>query len=177
MIATQDSHTLLPLTIKFGSSCYPGCASFAFAEPTTRAGGPQDDPTHEHSSNSASKLKILMADDEPLIVFTMTEILQEEGFEVFSAADGIAAVEAARALRPDIVLTDVMMPKINGIEVAKSIKAFLPQCRIVLFSGQAATGQLLEQARAEGHDFEILTKPIEPEALLAALARGPSSKT
>lgn len=177
MIVAQDPLTLLPLTITFDSSCHRGCGSFAFAEQTTHGGRPQDDPAFEQSSSSASKLKILMADDEPLIVFTMAEILREEGFEVFTAADGIAAVEKARTLRPDILLTDVMMPKMNGIELAKSIKAFLPQCRIVLFSGQAATGQLLEQARAEGHDFEILTKPIEPEVLLAALMRGPSSKT
>jgi CheY-like chemotaxis protein len=57
----------------------------------------------------------------------------------------------------------------NGIQAAKKIREFLPNCRIVLLSGHAATGELLERARAEGHKFEILTKPIDPQDLLSAL--------
>jgi CheY-like chemotaxis protein len=57
----------------------------------------------------------------------------------------------------------------NGIEAAINIRAFLPSCKILLFSGQAATADLLESARAKGHDFEILAKPVHPQDLLAKL--------
>jgi CheY-like chemotaxis protein len=119
--------------------------------------------------SSPDKLKILVADDEPLVALTLAEILTGEGFEVMSVSNGAAAVEAARSLRPDILLSDVMMPKMNGIEAAKKIMGFLPDCRIILLSGQAATGDLLKQAHDQGHDFELVTKPIQPDFLLAIL--------
>lgn len=141
------------------------------------SGPPGDDPnecppdTSEDSSFLARKLKILIADDEQLVALTLMEILEDDGFEVLMVSDGRAAVQAARTMQPDLVLTDVMMPKMNGIEAAKSIKSFLPKCRIILISGQAATGDLLKQAQDEGHDFEIVTKPVHPDALLALLRR------
>jgi CheY-like chemotaxis protein len=137
------------------------------------SGGPGPKPTTKvnlnpsrPSSFTGKKLKIIVADDEPLVALTVTEILEDEGFEVVTAADGKAAVEAAREMQPDLILTDVMMPKMNGIEVAKTIRNFLPQCRVILISGQAATGELLKEARDEGHEFEVVTKPIRPDALL-----------
>jgi CheY-like chemotaxis protein len=127
---------------------------------------------------SPVKLKIVVADDEPLVGSTLAEILESEGYDVVSVSDGLAALETVRALQPDILLTDVMMPGMNGIEVAKSIRASLPQCRIVLLSGQAATGELLERARSEGHEFEILTKPIHPGMLLSILRQSaPTSES
>jgi CheY-like chemotaxis protein len=114
-------------------------------------------------------LKILVADDEPLLALTLAEILQDAGFTVETVADGKAAVQAAEIMRPDLLLTDVMMPKMNGIEAAKTIKRLLPECRIILISGQAATGDLLRKAEEEGHSFEIITKPIKPDALLGLL--------
>jgi CheY-like chemotaxis protein len=62
-----------------------------------------------------------------------------------------------------------MMPEMNGIETAIHIRGFLPSCKILLFSGQAATADLLENARAQGHEFEILAKPVHPQDLLAKL--------
>jgi CheY-like chemotaxis protein len=57
----------------------------------------------------------------------------------------------------------------NGIEAAIEIRKFLPNCKILLFSGQAATADLLEKARAKGHEFEILAKPVHPQDLLARI--------
>ena len=63
-----------------------------------------------------------------------------------------AAVEKARSVRPDLVISDVIMPDMNGIDAAIQIRGFLPSCKILLFSGQAATADLLENARQRGHD-------------------------
>jgi CheY-like chemotaxis protein len=121
------------------------------------------------NSLGKTRTRIVVADDEPMVGFTLTEILENEGYDVVSVSDGLAAIATVQAVQPDILLTDVMMPGMNGVEVAKRIRASLPRCRIVLLSGQAATGELLEQARAEGYEFEVLTKPIHPETLLSIL--------
>jgi CheY-like chemotaxis protein len=117
------------------------------------------------------RMRIIVADDELLIATTLVEILEIGGFDAEAVSDGVAAIERARTIRPDILLSDVQMPNMNGIEAAKKIRGFLPSCRIVLLSGHVETGDLLEQARAEGHEFEILTKPVYPEDLLSALRR------
>jgi CheY-like chemotaxis protein len=82
---------------------------------------------------------------------------------------GNAAVDAARLNKPDLIISDVIMPDMNGIEAAIHIREFLPSCKILLFSGQAATADLLENARARGYEFEILAKPVHPQDLLAKL--------
>jgi CheY-like chemotaxis protein len=115
------------------------------------------------------RIRIIVADDEPLIATTLVEILGIGGFDAEAVSDGLAAIERARTIRPDILLSDVQMPNMNGIEAAKKIRGFLPNCRIVLLSGHVETGELLKRARAEGHEFEVLTKPIGPEDLLSAL--------
>lgn len=144
-----------------------GCTAGGLPPNNTDSAGPSN-PQHNSAS---SKLKIVIADDEALVGLTLKEIFEDEGFEVTTVADGVAALDAARATCPDILLTDVMMPRMNGIEAAKEISRFLPQCRVILLSGQAATGDLLKQAHDEGHDFEIVTKPIQPDALLALVRR------
>jgi CheY-like chemotaxis protein len=68
-----------------------------------------------------------------------------------------------------LIISDVIMPDMNGIEAAIRIRKALPGCKILLFSGQAATADLLEKARAQGHEFEILAKPVHPQDLLAKL--------
>ena len=114
-------------------------------------------------------MKIIVVDDEPIIADTLVDILKGEGHEAFAVSSGETAIKWAEMLRPDAVVADVVMPGINGIETAKAIMKFLPNCRIILFSGQAATLDLLEQARLEGYNFEVLAKPINPDVLLSAL--------
>jgi CheY-like chemotaxis protein len=82
---------------------------------------------------------------------------------------GTGAVEQARKIQPDLIISDVIMPDMDGIEAAIHIRAFLPNCKILLFSGQAATADLLESARARGYEFDILAKPVHPQDLLAKL--------
>lgn len=113
--------------------------------------------------------KVLIADDERAIADTLAVILTNAGFETRAVYSGEAAVAMAEDFRPNMLITDVVMPGINGIEAAIEIGAMLPNCKILLFSGQAATVSLLEEARAQGHEFEILAKPVHPSDLLARL--------
>jgi CheY-like chemotaxis protein len=110
--------------------------------------------------------RILVVDDEKGIVETLTAILRMKGYGVDTASDGVAGYEKALLLRPDLVISDISMPKLNGIEMVINISAELPDTRILLFSGQAMTLELLEQARGRGYNFECLMKPFHPLDLL-----------
>jgi CheY-like chemotaxis protein len=116
-----------------------------------------------------SKPKVLVVDDERVIADTLSIILGQAGFDASAVYSGPAAVEKAVSFRPDLVISDVIMGDMNGIEAAIQIRKILPGCKILLFSGQAATADLLETARAQGHEFEILAKPVHPQDLLAKL--------
>jgi CheY-like chemotaxis protein len=120
-------------------------------------------------SMNGSKPKVLVADDEKVIADTLAIILNQNGFDASAVYTGTAAVERARSVRPDLIISDVIMPDMNGIDAAIKIRAFHPTCKILLFSGQAATADLLETARQQGHEFEILAKPVHPQDLLAKL--------
>ncbi len=115
------------------------------------------------------KPKVLVADDERVIADTLAIILNQSGFEATAVYSGEKAVETAKTLHPDMVISDVIMTDLNGIDAAIRIRAMLPSCKILLFSGQAATADLLDRARVQGHEFEILAKPVHPQDLLARL--------
>src|SRR5882762_6011776 len=91
--------------------------------------------------------KVLVADDEKVIADTLAIILNQAGYNATAVYSGTSAVEQAKALRPDLVISDVIMDDLNGIDAAIKIRALLPSCKILLFSGQAATADLLESAR------------------------------
>lgn len=120
-------------------------------------------------NGQSSKPKVLVVDDERVIADTLAIILNQNGFDASAVYTGSAAVDKAREARPDLIISDVIMPDMNGIEAAIRIRQMLPSCKILLFSGQAATADLLEKARAQGHEFEILAKPVHPQDLLAKL--------
>jgi CheY-like chemotaxis protein len=113
--------------------------------------------------------KVLVVDDEQVIADTLAKILDINGYDASAAYSGLAAIEGARRLNPDLVISDVIMDDMDGIQAAILIRQFLPSCKILLFSGQAATADLLEKARLQGHDFDILAKPVHPSELLAKL--------
>ncbi len=120
-------------------------------------------------SEKLEKQKVLVVDDERVIADTLVIILNRSGFEAMAAYSGESAVEVAETLRPDMVISDVIMMDISGIDAAIRIRSLLPDCKILLFSGQAATADLLERARTQGYEFEILAKPVHPQDLLARL--------
>jgi CheY-like chemotaxis protein len=137
--------------------------------------GQPDFPPHDSSmleldgESSDSVGTVLVVDDERLIADTISAILTEHGFIALKAYSGEEAVHLAYQMEPDIVLSDVLMPIMSGIQMAILIKKSLPATRIVLLSGQAATAELMRQAAAAGHNFELLAKPIHPEELVKKL--------
>lgn len=124
------------------------------------------------STSGGVRPRVLVADDERLIADTLGMILNQNGFEAATVYGGQKAVETARAFLPDVFLADVVMPGMSGIEAAIQISSLIPNCRVLLLSGQAATADLLRDARVRGHDFEILLKPVHPSQLLDRLRIG-----
>jgi DNA-binding NtrC family response regulator len=111
-------------------------------------------------------MKIIVVDDEPVIADTLVNILNGEGHQAIAASNGKSAIEWAQRFFPEIVVTDVVMPGLDGVDTAKAILKQLPNCRIILFSGQAASRDVVAKAREEGYSFEVLAKPIDPDVLL-----------
>ncbi len=105
---------------------------------------------------------VLLVDDEPLIVDTLTEVLEDAGFHVLPAYDGWTALDKVAHCRPDHLLSDVLMPKMNGMELAIAIRQMYPLTRITLFSGQAGISEILLEGQRKGFEFELLAKPMHP---------------
>ena len=119
------------------------------------------------------RIKILIADDELPIVESLGEILEAAGYEVATATSGQEAIGKATEFCPHLLLSDVLMPKMNGFELALQVKKLCPECKLVLFSGHAVTAQLaqnfIKSFNERGYRFELLPKPLHPDALLKKL--------
>jgi DNA-binding NtrC family response regulator len=112
------------------------------------------------------KCRVFVVDDEYFIASTLATILRTQGFDATSFTEPLEALRAARSDSPDLLISDVVMPLVSGIELAVRIMQLCPDCKILLFSGQAATSSMLEIARTNGHNFQVLTKPVHPSDLL-----------
>lgn len=117
-----------------------------------------------------SSRRVLILDDEQVIANTLALILNRNGFEAQAVYNAQDAITTAALLSPDVLISDVIMEGMTGIDAAIRISELVPRCRIILFSGQAATADLLQRAEADGCHFEILVKPIHPRVLLERLA-------
>ena len=113
---------------------------------------------------------VLVVDDERVIADTLSTILSRSGLSTLTAYNGPSALTLARDRRPDLLISDVMMPGMTGIELAIAVTETVPGCKVLLFSGQAATVDLLEKARHAGHDFTTLTKPVHPTDMLKRIS-------
>jgi CheY-like chemotaxis protein len=124
-------------------------------------------------------VRILVVDDERVIADTLATILTRSGFEAHAAYSGEEAIASATELPPHVLISDVGLKGMNGVEAAIRILNQLPTCRVILFSGQATTRDLLRDSRARGYEFEILTKPVHPRTLLECLPQtsGGTSRT
>jgi CheY-like chemotaxis protein len=123
----------------------------------------------EMSEPIPSKRRVIVVDDERLIANTLAIILNNAGYDARAVFSGEQLVELLESFQPEVLIADVVMPGMTGIEAAIATRTKLPKCNILLFSGQAITAELMEQARTQGHEFELLAKPVHPSDLLEKL--------
>ena len=131
--------------------------------------------TGDKAETQSPAPRILVVDDEKVIADTIVQILNRNGFIAEAAYGGEEAIEKATRHCPELVLSDVLMPQVDGVEAAIAIRMHCPDTRIVLFSGQAATVEILARARERGHNFELLPKPIIPYSSSSTSASSPHS--
>jgi DNA-binding NtrC family response regulator len=120
----------------------------------------------------------LIVDDEHVIADTLAIIFANAGYDalaVYSAEQALEMLQGAD-WQPQLAILDVGLPRMNGIDLAILLGRMFPRCKVSLFSGQAATLDLIEAAQRNGHTFEVLPKPVHPDLLLgmAALMLGAS---
>jgi len=120
-------------------------------------------------SNEFFSPRVYIVDDEWIIAETLATILTKNGFRARAFHNPNQALVRAMDQPPDILLTDVFMPGLDGIEMAITLRRAGHNCRILLFSGQAGAVDLLCDARRRGYDFELLEKPLHPMQLLLRL--------
>jgi DNA-binding NtrC family response regulator len=113
---------------------------------------------------------IFVIDDEQLVADSIATILRSNGYQALAMYDPENAIAQLEITKPAVVISDVEMPGMNGVQLAVLIRERYPDCRVLLFSGHAETVDLLDDARRQGHVFEILQKPIPPTELLARIA-------
>ena len=121
-------------------------------------------------SQSTKQLRVFVVDDEDTIASSLAMILRYQGgFHATSFTDPLKALQAVHVEVPDLLISDVVMPQMSGIELAIQLRDACPDCKVLLFSGTSATADLLEAARATGYTFELLLKPVHPADLLASI--------
>jgi two-component system response regulator FlrC len=129
---------------------------------------------HPLNSVSTDRARVLLVDDLPELRRTVCRVLRASGYDVVEADGGLMALEAANAHSVDVVLTDVMMPDLDGIELLRRLRERHPSLPVVLMSA-APSEDTASQARAWGA-FDYLTKPVRTQPLLAAIARALASR-
>jgi CheY-like chemotaxis protein len=101
--------------------------------------------------------RIFVVDDEKIIAETLALILGKSGYSARFFLNPLEALQVSLSEPPDLLISDVKMPQLAGVDLAIRIRAQCPRCKILLFSGQVGTADLLEVARKQGHDFHLLS--------------------
>jgi len=120
-------------------------------------------------SETTLRPKVLIADDERMIADTLALILNHEGYEARAVYTCECALELAQAFQPDMLISDVLMADHNGVDAAIQMRALLPDIRVFLLSGQAATADIIANSPALELGFEVLVKPVHPNDLVSRL--------
>lgn len=118
------------------------------------------------------QLRVFVVDDHDVIASSLAMILRfQGGFHATSFTDAEAALRASEIEAPDLLITDVVMPRMSGIDLAIQVLAHCGKCKVLLFSGHFVSSAMLDTARSRGYNFEFLTKPVHPADLLSRIER------
>ena len=120
-------------------------------------------------SGPTRRLNVLVVDDEEVVADSLVQILKMFGFDALSRYSGPQAIDQATTAPFDVLITDVVMDEMSGIDAAILILQVLPKCKVLLVSGNNRTTDLLKSAREQGHAFEILAKPVHPSEIIDKL--------
>lgn len=115
-----------------------------------------------------ARSKILIIDNEPALLDVLSDNLQEKGFEVHVADDGDMGLELVERERPDLVLLDYRMPRLDGIAVLREIREIDPNTAVIMMSADASP-QRADAVLGEGAD-DFVTKPFDLDYLVASIA-------
>src|ERR1700687_5400150 len=113
--------------------------------------------------------RIFIVDDERIIAETLALILRKSGYSARFFLNPLEALQMSLSEAPDLLISDVKMPQLSGIDLAIRMREQCPMCKILLISAQAGTADLLEGARKQGHNFHLVPKPIHPSNLLSLI--------
>jgi CheY-like chemotaxis protein len=119
------------------------------------------------------KAKVLVIDDDRAVADTLVMVLKYSGYDAVAVYSGEEGLELARQAAYDHLVTDVMMEPMNGIQASLAIRAICPGCKVLPMSGNERTSQLLAEAERQGHEFDILAKPVHPSLILDRLREQP----
>lgn len=114
-------------------------------------------------------MRILVVDEEQLVADSLVQILNMVGFNACSLYSCSDAVEQATRKPYDVLISEVVMEGLSGIDAAIKIQTILPNCKVLLVSGNNRTAEMMEEAHDRGHDFDILAKPVHPSLIIDRL--------
>ena len=112
---------------------------------------------------------ILVVDDEVTIAESLRTILMQFGYASFAVYDAASALDMIRVFPPDLLLTDFVLPGINGLELAKQVSAICPQCKVIVFSGLVSAVDMTSMSRERNPAFVMLEKPMHPALLVSRI--------
>src|ERR1700740_3354482 len=118
-----------------------------------------------HRGDRMCPVKILIVEDEPNMVAGLRDNFEFEGFQVLTALDGVEGLERALKISPDLVILDVMMPKMSGLDVCKQLRAKRPSIPIIMLTARGQEVDKVVGLELGADDY--VTKPFSIRALLA----------
>jgi DNA-binding response OmpR family regulator len=116
--------------------------------------------------NAVKQFRVLVVDDEPRILNFLSSKLRVSGYEVLTASNGVEALEQVQAQEPDLVVLDVLMPRMDGFETLKELRAFSP-VPVIILSAKGANADKVKGLHLGADDY--LAKPFSPDELVARI--------
>jgi DNA-binding NtrC family response regulator len=118
---------------------------------------------------SPAAAKVLVVDDDPGILDTLTDVLAASGYDAVMAASGREAIEKARATAFDLILMDIQMPDLNGVQTLHALRMADPRVAVIMMTAYTRDELVAESERMTG--FGVLSKPLDLERLLPLVER------